>query len=324
MLCFRLYLTEQVHGCLGCPVCHPPAALNALSTMAAGVPAAPIPCKGNALKIRSGWPPLAGDYTVFRHRAPVAICTLTDNDLSEQIAREAGLEVSIVGGLQTENLGIERLILNVLTNPNIRFLILCGADSRQSVGHLPGQSLLALAQNGVDENLRIVGAKGQRPQLLNLKPKAVSHLRNTVEVIDLIGNAELYDILDRSLTASLRNLQPAEPYEREDFVQPVKGYIPRHMTADPQGYVVIYVDRARDSLIAEHYSTEGLIDAVIEGHAAQELYFPLIERGLISRLDHAVYLGRELTQAEHALLRNEPYAQDSAPEASLLPDEPKH
>ena len=54
-------------------------------------------------------------------------------------------EVAIVGTLHTENLGIERLVSNVLANPHIRFVIVCGPDSRQAIGHLPGQSLVALA-----------------------------------------------------------------------------------------------------------------------------------------------------------------------------------
>ena len=39
-----------------------------------------------------------------------------------------------------------------------------------------------------------------------------------------------------------------------------------------------------------------------------------IERGLLTRLDHAAYLGRELARAEHALSSGETYAQDAAPE----------
>jgi tetrahydromethanopterin S-methyltransferase subunit A len=35
--------------------------------------------------------------------------------------------VALVGTLQTENLGIERVIGNVLANPHIRLLLVCGA-----------------------------------------------------------------------------------------------------------------------------------------------------------------------------------------------------
>jgi tetrahydromethanopterin S-methyltransferase subunit A len=44
-----------------------------------------------------------------------------------------------------------------------------------------------------------------------------------------------------------------------------------------------------------------------------------IERNLISRLDHAAYLGRELARAEYALSSGEPYVQDAAPEAPPAP-----
>ena len=57
-----------------------------------------------------------------------------------------------------------------------------------------------------------------------------------------------------------------------------------------------------------------MIDVVIEGRAAAELYHPAIDRGLISRLDHAAYLGRELARAESALENGGPYVQDAAPE----------
>jgi len=40
--------------------------------------------------------------------------------------------------MHTENLGIERLITNILANPEIRFLILCGEDTQKAVGHLLG------------------------------------------------------------------------------------------------------------------------------------------------------------------------------------------
>jgi tetrahydromethanopterin S-methyltransferase subunit A len=55
----------------------------------------------------------------------------------------------MVGTLHTENLGIERLTRNVLANPSIRFVVVCGDDGRQRIGHLPGQSLVALARDGV-------------------------------------------------------------------------------------------------------------------------------------------------------------------------------
>src|SRR5665811_1829265 len=48
----------------------------------------------------------------------------------------------------------------------------------------------------------------------------------------------------------------------------------------------------------------------IVGSTAKEILDTIIERGLISRLDHAAYLGRELMKAELALKFKRSYSQD--------------
>ena len=173
-------LGKVKYDCLGCEVCWPALAINALGVEGDA-------CPGDVVKERSGWPPLPGAYTVLRYHAPVAVCTLTDEALSKTITAAQTSDVAIVGTMQTENLGIERLIQNTVTNPNICFVVLCGMDSRQAVGHLPGQSLLALSRSGMDEQMRIIGAPGKRSVLRNVSREAVGHFRETVEVVDLVG-----------------------------------------------------------------------------------------------------------------------------------------
>jgi tetrahydromethanopterin S-methyltransferase subunit A len=90
------------------------------------------------------------------------------------------------------------------------------------------------------------------------------------------------------------------------------------MIPDPAGYFVVYVDRRRNLLSLEHYSKDGVLHTVIEGDSAAKLYIPAIEKSLVSRLDHAAYLGKELARAERALRMGEPYIQDGAPEAPSL------
>ncbi|MBZ0252324.1 MAG: DUF4346 domain-containing protein, partial [Candidatus Methylomirabilis sp.] len=254
-------------------------------------------------------------YTVLRYRAPVAVCTLNDGELADALAALAPPELAIVGAMHTENLGIERVILNVLGNPHIRFLILCGADSEQAIGHLPGQSLLALAASGLDERGRIVGARGRRPLLKNLAPDAVEHFRRHVEAIDRIGRTDPTEILDAAWACAARDPGAAPVFPSARALQPIIGYLPARMVPDPEGYFVVYADRARRALVLEHYRKDGVLDALLEGRSAAELYTPTIERGLLSRLDHAAYLGRELARAEHALAESVPYVQDGAPEA---------
>lgn len=310
----RERLAHTKYDCLGCKVCYPALAINAISRIVGEDRLAADACPTETVAERDGWPPLPGDYRVLRYNAPVAICTLTDVDLTEVLAGAPGAEVAIVGTMQTENLGIERLISNVVTNPNIRFLVLCGPDSEQAVGHLPGASLLALSHAGLDERGRIVGAPGKRPVLKNVGRDVVDHFRSVVEVVDLIGITDVATIASSVRVRAARNPGPASSIGPERRIETVSGYVPTCMIPDPEGYFVIYLDRRNRHLALEHYRKEGVLDLVIEGREAAELYIPAIEKRLVSRLDHAAYLGRELARAERALHTNEPFVQDAAPE----------
>jgi tetrahydromethanopterin S-methyltransferase subunit A len=317
----RQRLEPVTYECLGCQVCYPALAINALAQGAAEKVAHLEVCPTDAVEARQGWPPLPGAYTVLRYQAAIAVCTLTDVTLAYALAGAAPPDVALVGTLQTENLGIERLILNVLANPHIRFLIVCGADSRQAIGHLPGQSLLALAQHGLDARARIVGARGKRPVLRNISREATTHFRRTVEVVDRIGATDLQQILDTVQTSAARYPGPAEAFAPERLVTSLPGYLPQRMVPDPAGYFVLYVDRARGLLSLEHYRQDGMLDSIIEGREAAALYTPAIEKGLVSRLDHAAYLGCELARAERALLAGTPYVQDGAPATEAVPED---
>ncbi len=313
----RAHLTVR-YDCLGCDVCFPAVAVNAIHE-SHGEPPSVEACPTAPVEARAGWPPLPGDYTALRYKAPVAVCTLTDDGLAAAIAREAAPSVAIVGALQTENLGIERVITNSVTNPNIRFLVVAGTDSRQAIGHLPGQSLVALAWEGIDTNGRIVGARGKRPVLRNTPPEMVDHFRRTVEVIDLVGTVDIATVMTAIRDCAARSRGPSQPFGFESVLTSVLGYLPVRTFPDPTGYFVIYVDRLQHRLSLEHYRKDGLLDTTIEGLTAAEVYIPAIERGLLSRLDHAAYLGRELARAERALQANEPYVQDGAPEGAGSP-----
>ncbi|MBI2840630.1 MAG: DUF4346 domain-containing protein [Acidobacteria bacterium] len=307
-------LVEVQYECLGCEVCYPALATNALNQATADHGVELDACPTNEVEARQGWPPLPGSYAVLRYQAPVAVCTLADDQLAATAVRQAGPETSIVGTLQTENLGIERLVLNIVANPNIRFLVVCGLDSRQAIGHLPGQSLVALARSGLDDRSRIAGANGRRPIIKNVSLEAVDHFRSTVEVVDLVGNSNPAAVLDAARTCAARSPGPADPFAKELALNPVQGYLLDRMMPDPAGYFVVYVDRHRHVLSLEHYGNEGVLDLIIAGRTAAELYAPAIDKGLISRLDHAAYLGRELARAERALSSGESYVQDGAPE----------
>ena len=93
------------------------------------------------------------------------------------------------------------------------------------------------------------------------------------------------------------------------------GSVPNRMELDSSGYFVIYIDRNREIISMEHFSVDGVLDIIIEGKRGSEIYSSAIEKGLLSRLDHAAYLGKELERAERSLKMGVEYIQDAAPES---------
>jgi tetrahydromethanopterin S-methyltransferase subunit A len=87
---------------------------------------------------------------------------------------------------------------------------------------------------------------------------------------------------------------------------------------DTKGFFIILVDRSKSKIIVEHYDyvqnekliRTGKINQVLEGTNAEELRKEILKRGLVSRLDHASYLGVELHKAEQALKDGVEYVQD--------------
>ena len=304
---------DRRYDCLGCEVCWPANALN-IAAEAVELPAG-AGCPTEAPQPTDGWPPLPGDYQVIRFTAPVAVCTLHSKELVADVVRVAPRGLSIVGSLQTENLGIERIVENVVSNPNLRFLVLCGDDTPGAVGHFPGQSLMALASNGTDERGRIQGAKGKRPWAKNLDCAVLSHFREHVEVIDAVGIHDVSRIARHVEVCEGRDPGPAPraPHVGR-LVSVFRAERPGHLVLDPAGYLVVTPDRRRDLIAVEHYDNEGVLRTVVEGRGAEDLAATLLREKLVTRLDHAAYLGRELTRAEIALKEGKPYIQDRAPD----------
>ena len=147
------------------------------------------------------WPPLRGDYQVGDPRSAVAVVTLASPLFIKGCA--------IFGQCLTENLGLEKIVANVISNCNIRFLIICG---RESKGHLPGNTLLALHKNGIDSQGRILGSRGAIPFIQNLPPEAIGRFQEQVELIDCIG------LVDTEKIEALVACHKKEPFAGEPFV----------------------------------------------------------------------------------------------------------
>ena len=109
----------------------------------------------------------------------------------------------------------------------------------------------------------------------------------------------------------------------------------RYIDLDPNGYFIIKVDLVENKIILEHYlnninddgyaldpetnepikcdsENKRVCNEVFEGISAKQLGILITEErnDLITRFDHALYLGRELQKAEECLYKKLPYIQD--------------
>jgi tetrahydromethanopterin S-methyltransferase subunit A len=137
------------------------------------------------------YPPEEGRYVRGNDYSPVAVCTILDTfdfkippELNDLVMAGIDSGAALSGMLQTENIGLEKMVCNIVANPNIRYIVLCG---RESVGHLPGESLLALKENGTDQGKRIIGTEAPTPYLHNIPPELTERFRNqTVSIVNLL------------------------------------------------------------------------------------------------------------------------------------------
>jgi tetrahydromethanopterin S-methyltransferase subunit A len=250
----RAVFQPKQSDCLGCPVCYPAIAANAFTEA--------FPEAGNGLDLcptevpaeRQGWPPLPGDYHVLKYRAPVAVCTLNSAELAARLKNCVPDGLAIVGTLHTENLGIERLIKNTLANPYVRFLILCGEDTRQAIGHLPGQSLQSLFVHGIDARGRICEARGKRPVLKNVTPEEIHAFRDQITLVPMIGETRDEVIYEQVESYSRRDPGPYAGAPQGINIPVMQAAEPRRLTLDPAGYFVLYPDTRKHCLVVEHYT----------------------------------------------------------------------
>jgi tetrahydromethanopterin S-methyltransferase subunit A len=150
----------------------------------------------------NGYPPEPGRYLRGNDLSPVAVAVILLYNQEEippeildlvRIGVESGAALS--GTIQTENIGIEKLICNVVANPNIRYLVVFGPESP---GHSTGECLLRLVEKGVDQKRRILDTNAPTPYLFNLPPEHIERFRKQIQTIDLVNEGDP-DLLRRAV-----------------------------------------------------------------------------------------------------------------------------
>jgi tetrahydromethanopterin S-methyltransferase subunit A len=308
---------EQVkYDCLRCKYCFPVVAMNKFNeTFPEIISSRSLICSFEAGE--KTWPPVAGDYFVFCDgpNCPVAVSTLGSVELAEALAKNRPRELCIVGKTETENIGIEKVIKNIISNPTIRILLLAGKDPE---GHRSGATLLALWKNGIDENMRVINSPGRRPILKNVTKEEVEVFRKQIYVVDMIGCEDEAKIVEKikevSQNLSAFNIKDQTENNLVKILTPpiVQAKEPVKIKMDKAGYFVIIPQPEKRVIVVEHYSYDNKLLRIIEGKDARSLYHTIIENGWVTELSHAAYLGKELAKAELSLKLGFKYVQDAA------------
>ncbi len=78
---------------------------------------------------------------------------------------------------------------------------------------------------------------------------------------------------------------------------------------DPKGYFTIKIFPSRNKVFVRHYDSKNNLKYTFEGISTPQIIQKIVERGLVSRLDHAAYLGKEIEKAVIALKNDLLYVQ---------------
>src|SRR5467141_1430281 len=270
----------------------------------------------------TSWPLMPGTYQVGDPNGPVAVCALTSEKLVSPLVGVQG--VAIAGIVYTANLGITRIIVNITSNPAIRFLLICGKDSAL---FRPGQSLVALSEHGVDGQRRIVQAAGYDPVLPSIDPEQVAQFRKQVEVLDWTGEEDVELLRERIKSLAVRNpgifvtdqTKAIPSKSGEEFVPIRPGGQREPLIYDPKGYFVITIEPESKEILLRHYLPDHKPAHEMRGRGATSMLLGLLRDGLVTQLSHAGYLGEELAKAQTALQFGLRYDQDRPLRPSEIP-----
>jgi len=152
----------------------------------------------------ANYPPEDGRYIRGNDFSPVVVAIILNRDadkippeIQELVRTGAESGAALSGTIQTPNLGFEKMICNVVANPNIRYLIMGGPESE---GHLTGAALKALFQHGVDVRKHILGTEALHAILHNLPLEVIERFRLQVSLIDLQFEGDL-DVMRQAIQA---------------------------------------------------------------------------------------------------------------------------
>ena len=258
------------------------------------------------------WPFVPGRNHVLDDTAPVVVAVPDNELLTENLAALSVQGLCMVSMVGRGVSDVEKLIRNVDANLAVHCIVLAGGDEGKAYPAL--EALHAVFSDGTEISDKAAAlAHDLRGRLSTVDLAA---LQKRVRVVDMLTCVELDKIIASVHKHGTEGIRPDTGFVVQSYDTTLG--IPRVIA--PTGIAQDYhPDKAGTyvigtkgrSIVVEHYNSKDELLRLIEGENARDLCIMLIRNGWVSRLDHAAYLGRELTLAEKAIEQDVPYVQKS-------------
>jgi len=227
-------------------------------------------------------------------------------------------------------IGLKRIIADAVLEPSIQPGLLESLKTYQLFRQMDEETPMLFGSGNVTELIDAdsPGVNGLLTALADevgadllfipeFSPKARGSVRETAMASKMMFLARRRDTVPKDLGIDLLILKEKrwveEPYDKgvEDVVEFVEAEGDAEFDGDRAGRFKIEVDRERGLIVAIHFPDgEREPDVAIRGKDAGEVYQTIIRMGLVSKLDHAAYLGKELEKADLAIRLGRSYVQD--------------
>jgi dihydropteroate synthase-like protein len=262
----------------------------------------------------------------------VAVVAIPTNQREGYFPREVKERVAFLEKIikKARKLGLNRILADLIIEP--KNLLNSFISFHEFANRNPDIPLFLGASNftelidadsvGVNAVLAYLSSEVDASILLATEksPKAKGTIRELVNASRMMFLAKKRSSVPKDLGLDLLVLKDkklrGEPYNNKIEVEtPVISATNniKSEVMDKKGLFKITLDIENGKIVAIHIPSnqQNKQSVIIKGETSRSVYSKIEEMNFITRLDHAAYLGRELTKAEIALKTGKEYIQDS-------------
>jgi dihydropteroate synthase-like protein len=262
----------------------------------------------------------------------VAVVAIPTNQREGFFPKEVNERVAFLEEIigKARKLGITRILADLIVEPsNLLRSFIAFREFKERNPEVPlflGASnfteLIDADSVGVNATLACLSSEVGANILLATEksPKAKGTVREMVTASKMMFLAKKRNSVPKDLGLNLLVLKDkrlrGEPYNSETetetpVISATDNLEPE--VIDEKGLFKIAVDHTNGTIVAIHIpdSQQNKPSVIIKGETAENIFSKIEEMNLITRFDHAAYLGRELAKAEIALVTGKEYIQDS-------------